>query len=275
MGAKKGYYGLIQYCPDISRAEAANVGVILYCPDLSFIEARTSVGNDRVRRFFGPDRDLDLARLKAAKRAIETRLASAKADFQGVEDLSQFIASRANELRVTALRSLRVQDPAAELDSLFEELVGGRSAREPKGPMLPVLDRQLRRASLAGRVQFDPPPVEIPLVGRHLKVAYAYRNGSLNLVKPERFTTASSSLRTAERLAVEGDLLQSQPVDGAERKLIVVSEFDRSLGEKVVASVRGVLNHYNTRIILPDQISAFVEQVDQEAHPMTSEGGQG
>ena len=32
--ATKGYYSAIQYCPDRSRMEAANVGVMLLCPQI-------------------------------------------------------------------------------------------------------------------------------------------------------------------------------------------------------------------------------------------------
>ena len=51
----KGYYSIIQYCPDLSRLEAANIGVLLFCPEVRFIRAKTSAGNDRIRRFFGTD----------------------------------------------------------------------------------------------------------------------------------------------------------------------------------------------------------------------------
>ena len=48
MNATKGYFSLVQYCPDLARQEAANVGVVLFCPDLQFIRARTtdSVGRN-------------------------------------------------------------------------------------------------------------------------------------------------------------------------------------------------------------------------------------
>lgn len=37
----KGYYSIIQYCPDLSRFEAANVGVLLFCPERAFLKALT------------------------------------------------------------------------------------------------------------------------------------------------------------------------------------------------------------------------------------------
>lgn len=123
MEAARGYYSLIQYCPDPSKAKSANVGVLLFCPALKFIEARTSAGNDRVRRFFGKD-SFDPGRLRAAERAIESRLHVSREDFRTLEDLNSFIETRANELRITSPRPMKVLNPEADLDDLFAELVG-------------------------------------------------------------------------------------------------------------------------------------------------------
>ena len=71
--ASKGYYSLIQYCPDRSRLEGANIGVVLFCPERRFLQARLSNGNDRLRRFFGAG-SFDPSALAAAKRAIAARL---------------------------------------------------------------------------------------------------------------------------------------------------------------------------------------------------------
>jgi len=40
MSLTKGYYSIIQYCPDPSRLEAVNIGVALFCPELRFLRAR-------------------------------------------------------------------------------------------------------------------------------------------------------------------------------------------------------------------------------------------
>ena len=37
MNSKRGYYSLIQFCPEPSRAEAVNLGVLLFCPEAGFI----------------------------------------------------------------------------------------------------------------------------------------------------------------------------------------------------------------------------------------------
>ena len=93
MESSKGYYSLIQYCPDLARLEAANIGVILFCPDLKFIRAKVAQGNDRIRRFFGSQDD-DWAQINTVKNTIVNRLEVTGKDFKSLDDLTNFIATR-------------------------------------------------------------------------------------------------------------------------------------------------------------------------------------
>src|ERR1700722_8015887 len=115
-----GYYFLIQYWPDLARQEAANVGVVLFCPAPFYLKARTAKGNDRIRRFFRPD-DPDWAQINVIKYSIEQRLTLDQDQFRDLESLKRFAATRANAMRLTAPRSVAVEDPDAELDRLFDQ----------------------------------------------------------------------------------------------------------------------------------------------------------
>ena len=53
MKPQKGYYSLLQFCPDVSRLEAANLGVVLFCPDSNFLEAKTSRSVRRAEKLVG------------------------------------------------------------------------------------------------------------------------------------------------------------------------------------------------------------------------------
>lgn len=266
MGATRGYYSLIQYCPDLSKAESVNVGVLLFCPEAKFIDARTSSENSRVRKFFGSG-TFDSVRLQAAKKAIETRLRVCRDDFRTVDDLNHFIDTRANELLITAPRPMKVLNPAADLDALFKELVGGRAKKESRQPEFPELDRALREPRLANRIQFDQ-RVEIPVLGRTIEVPYTYRNGALNLIKPQKFPKSESNVKeTASRLAIEGDLLfRHKAEDGAQRQLIVVSLTDQNHDRDREAWIRQILSEYNTRMVPQSQVDEFIHEVEKEAH---------
>ena len=69
MNAKRGYYSLVQFCPNPARAEAVNVGVILFCPEAGFLAARTSAGARAAAKLVGRE-GVDPAELEAAKQAI-------------------------------------------------------------------------------------------------------------------------------------------------------------------------------------------------------------
>lgn len=55
MNPSKGYYCLIQYCPDLGRLEAANVAVLLFSPERHSLKAKTSCNNRRMIQFFGSE----------------------------------------------------------------------------------------------------------------------------------------------------------------------------------------------------------------------------
>src|SRR5439155_9123320 len=115
------------------------IGVVLFCPDLRFLKVRTSRGNDRVRRFFRST-DLDLRRINAFKEAFEERVSSEADHLQSIEDFRIFIDTRANQLRLSEPRPMKVFDPEKDLAELFESLVGGRQRDEHAA----VMRRELR-----------------------------------------------------------------------------------------------------------------------------------
>lgn len=129
MKPKRGYYSLVQFCPNPSRLEAVNVGVVLFCPEAEFLDARTSSSNRRAEQLVGRG-NLERAALNAAKRSIERRLEVDRESFKNVEDLRKFIDTRGNSLKLTESRPVKVVDPAEELEKLYEELVGGVSLRK-------------------------------------------------------------------------------------------------------------------------------------------------
>lgn len=110
MADNRGYSSLIQYCPDYSRLEVANIDVALFCPELRFLKARMANGGDRIRRFFH-DRKLHLARIEEKKAAIAERIELARTDLITLEDLKDFIVSRGNDILLTPARPVKVQTP--------------------------------------------------------------------------------------------------------------------------------------------------------------------
>ena len=164
MKPAKGYYSVIQYCPDLGRFEAANVGVLLFCPEKHFIRALTSNNNGRIIRFFGSEGH-DLARINTFKRGLEDRLQKEVSTIKSVEDLQQFIALRANVLQITPPNSMKVCDPEEDLRNLFEEIIGEPARPERRRSLRGYVSEKFSGAGLEKKVVHDV-KVDVPVLQR-------------------------------------------------------------------------------------------------------------
>lgn len=120
--ACSGEFSLIQFCPDRGRNEAINLGVFLYCPKKDFIATRMRPDNGRVRQLFDEEVILE-GHLETIKHNIEYRLERNKAEFKTSGHVAHFIGNMANDIQMTELRSVRVEDPQEAFDRLYNDLV--------------------------------------------------------------------------------------------------------------------------------------------------------
>lgn len=274
MNGTRGFYSVIQYCPNFSRMETVNVGVLLFCPEHEFLEVRFTPNNTRVARFFGSD-SFDGALFHTAKQAIEARLKTNFSEFPTPESLSRFIDTRANELVILPLRPIRVLQPWIELETLYQELVDEESAKKEENPRFAHLDKLMRSESLRNRVLFEP-EIELPITRHRFTVPYAYQNESLNFVHVEQFSFQSgTALNTAERWAVRGQLLSENPAtDDTPRRLVMVCGFSERLPietrESLERNIRELFHHFRTEMYLDIEIPKLVQQIEQEARMLHS-----
>lgn len=273
MNATKGYYSLVQYCPDIARQEAANVGVVLFCPDCQFIRARVADTIGRIRRFFGQDGD-GYRHLQGMMQAVASRIEVERAQFRSLDDLRQFIATRANKIILTQPKPVMVMDPEADLEALFQELVA-----DPRKPLtvqgqLPLrkrLDAVLSEQDVRRFIQRQV-EVEVPALKERLRVPYAFRNGRFNLIRPVEFKhQAGASVKTAAcRHAVEGRSLYAHPDPRfGSLQLIVVADFASAPPESAEL-VSGVFQENHVRLITPDSLGALKQEIIATGSPVST-----
>lgn len=274
MEISKGYYCLIQYCPDLSRLEAANIGVVLCCPERGFLRAKIAQDNDRIRRFFGSE-DNDWTQINAIKNAIVNRLEVTGTDFKTIDDLTTFISTRASEVQLTAPRPMKVSEPAKDLDDLFEELVGGRSRQPLKYSAPPVekaLERTFRDSGVEELIRRDV-TVTVPAFHKSLTVPYGFKNGRFNLIQPVRFQQPQELrvLDVACRHAVEGRSLYENPDEKlGELKLIVVGSFAPESAEyrKIVSDI---LKTNEVALHSIDEVQELVNEIKMTGKKLSSE----
>ncbi len=270
---RQGWYSLIQYVPDPMRGEGINVGVVLLCPDLGFLDACMVTSHSRLKRMLGREHFDARADhwLKTAETALRGRLRSTLSPIVTLADLERFVATLANDLWLTPPRLVVGSDPELVLNDLMATLVEAPAATAPILPLVSLARQQLtglfHRLAGEGRARVKS-TVEVPVTGETLRVPYAYQNGALNLVKPELFpATEGRALTTAMKLALTGDLLHRHPSPDGPRRLIVVAEFAPAVGADEVANrVADLFAEYPVRLILPDEVPAFIDEIEAQAH---------
>ncbi len=225
MSSTKGYYSIIQYCPDPSRLEAVNIGVALFCPELRFLRAQFGRRKTRVRQLFGRQ-DWEFVNLQQA--AIEARLAREQEAFEKLEDFEAYVSRRANAITLTSPRPVKVENPEWELKNLFRRLVGTqRESAQRAARISRELGDLFRSAGVASRLRRDV-TVHPPSLPRPIKIPFAYQNGQLNLIEPIQFEgqTAAAIFNRASVRAVEGEFLADykDPAFGS-LGLVVVAKF--------------------------------------------------
>ena len=274
MNPSKGYYCIIQYCPDLSRLEAANIGVVLFCPERMFLESRTARDNARIRHFFG-SAGHDWKRVSSFKLGIEERLKLENRSIKTIEDLETFIATRGNEFQITPPRPMKVRDPAKELDELFQELVGGQHRAQRRQSLPRYIGRKFDDAGLQRKLKRDL-SVHVPVFERQVHIPYGYQNGRFNLIQPVRFESRDPAQAevTACRYAVEGQSLHENPDPQlGDLQLVVVGKFPRKQSESK-AHVNRVLEEHDVRLVALDELSYLIDEIRRTAREIEDASAQ-
>lgn len=261
MKPTRGYYCLIQYCPDLSRLEAANIGVLLFCPDRLFVQARTAHDNRRIRHFFGDERH-DWSQINSFKIGIEERLEVEHPNIQTLDDLQRFIRLQANQIQITAPRPMRVGVPEEELDRLFQELVGGQHCKQKSTSFKRHVGDRFANAGLESKIVRDV-SVHVPVFNRDIEIAYGYQNGRFNLIQPVAFQSRepASQIGKACRLAVEGrSLHDSTDPKYGDLQLVVVGRF-LSQASDTKADVHRILEEHQVQVYSEDRLPELIDEI--------------
>jgi hypothetical protein len=266
----RGFYSVVQYCPNRFRAEAVNIGLVLLRLDPHAMRVRITENYDRARRLFGVGGP-ELKNLKLSTHALKSRLESDEGEFRTAEDLLAFAASRANDLRLTEPRLAMIEAIEEDFERLFAELVDGRPTatlahESPAEVLPPKLGEVFYRLQQANRI-WKPGEIIVPVFKRKLDIPYAYKNGVVNLVKPHVFPATKRAESQAASLAINGDLIQRHPIDGEKQQLIVVSTQETvEQAREINEHVEPLFREYGVRLIRPQNVDAFASEVEQSAH---------
>lgn len=257
----KGYYSLIQFCPDQSRLEAANIGVVLFCPELDSLEVRIAGDNSRIQRFFGKQA-FDWSRVNSYKHGIKERLEIEGKDFRNVDDLKAFGQRRGNNIQLTLPRPFTVRDPLKDIEELFEEVVGRRKRPQAVPGFRKRFSEQLLKARLGSKLKQDI-EIEVPGLRREIEIPFAYQNGRFNLIQPVSFQASDPDQvrKTASSHAIEGLALYEHPHKKfGELELVVVGQF-RTNEKEVREDVRRILEQGKSKLYATSEVDDLIHEI--------------
>lgn len=118
-------YAVVRVVPRVERGELVNAGVIVYCKSHRFL--RTRIGLDE-RRLLALAPDADLPAIRAALAAFERACSHGPlADRPLGERFRWLTAPRSAVVQPGPVHGGVTDDPAAELNRLFDSLVATRA----------------------------------------------------------------------------------------------------------------------------------------------------
>jgi Protein of unknown function (DUF3037) len=223
MNRHKGLYCIVQYSPESERMEFVNIGVVVIVPELKLARSKFTNSSSRVKRLFG--HSISQSYFKSVTSAFSDRLNfEAKSRLFSASSFESFSNARANEIRMSPMRSILVNDPEATLNDLFEQLV--ESSFEYSAPhevSKSTLD--LGAIFAQGNVtQFldVPEPVSLPH-GVKISAKYAYQNGAYNLIEAIRVSAKPHlAMREVGNKRYVGEWLDKYSEGG--KRLVLVSD---------------------------------------------------
>jgi hypothetical protein len=118
-------YAIYRLVPRVDRGEQINVGVVLFSAPLHYVAARTSLDSARARALWP---ELDDGPVRSHLAAIERVAAGAPdggpiARLPPIERFGWLVAPASTIVQVSPVHTGICEDPAAELERLYGELV--------------------------------------------------------------------------------------------------------------------------------------------------------
>ena len=183
------HYTLIRLLPQPDAGEFANIGVVMACPETGFFGFRLMKKQRRVTQFFEEiTRDLLLKlrkELDVELKHIQNFAATRHASTELVQVMKDLAKPRETLVRYAPLRALMTDDPAADLEKLFERYVQRDLNVAPEYHEM-VLTRLVKR-TLATEKLADAFVTEV--VGTedfHIRLPFVHERGGITIaaIKP-------------------------------------------------------------------------------------------
>jgi hypothetical protein len=198
--------------------------------------------------------------LKTAITAFSNIVKTWKEKLLNSRELEKFINTRAHEVKLTALRQVKVNNPHDDLELLFQQLVPEPETEQKtkisEQMPFPQLDAILRSPKFSEKIKYDV-TVTLPITGKQFKAPYSYVNGRTNYIKPEII----KNFGTAEKLVAEGQIISKK----LESQLIVIPKIIMDVKD-AASNIRELFKITNIQCYTEDKMDDLLKKIENEAH---------
>lgn len=257
----KGYFSIIQFSPDPAHTEAINIGILLSVPELSFLDTKVTDNFSRVKNVL-LNKQNDEFMLTAINSFVET-IKDDLSRYNSKDELEHLIFTRAHEIQLTELRTIKTDDPQKDLDEIFEQLipVQQKAQKQKQNILFPDFDRLLRTDEFVNRIEFNK-EIKLPILDTRFVAPYAYVNGRTNLIKP----VAITGFDIAEKLAYEGVVINEK----CDAQLIVMPEV-KMTNKNASQKICDLFSLTKVDCYLKADLEKLLSKIRKEAHAFSRE----
>jgi len=262
MTSPTAWYSLLQVCPDDARDERVNVGVVLIVPDRGFVGARVDQEMARAEKLFKSEQSVPS--LAAAAQSVAERLRRWP-DVLDSKALAEYGSRLGNAIRLTTPRGVRSNDPAATLQSLFDEFLSPCPVLQRHKTRLPrIIERALVEIGFRHNV-FRDYKFSLTSLDKVIHSPLAYQNGQVTMVKVCRLDRGhAKAIDAAIKIAGEGLLVKMEHnPGGTETRVVAVPESESPSPEVEVAVVEA-FSKFGTDYIRSVDLGGFATQLQDD-----------
>jgi hypothetical protein len=259
-------YYLVRYVPHAEREEFLNIGVLLHSPEEQFLDCLFTDDLRRIKRFH-PQADLEF--LRDLQSYFEQQIQQHEENLPGfLEELRQ---SLSHLVQLAPERPVLASEPAAQMQQLFERLVGKRQADFPAADTRMRIKQRLvealRHAQVLDDKRFEKriPAESLTHPGDPFHFDFGYRpllaggkpNGHLKLIH-------ALSLQRDHELSSVLSLTMSYVRAKQPAELTAVIEAWPGRGDKAASHSFRVLQDANIAMRPVAELSAFAASIREE-----------
>ena len=270
-----GFYSLIQYCPNETVGEVANIGVLLFVPESGYVDVRVTPTNQRVAHIFGGGIH-KYNTLQRYKEGLSEWVKVEHRKFAELESAKKFLASNANRIAFTPIRGIVCANGGQKmLDTLFMDFFPEEMTQQAERTQrIPTFAKKRFFKTLREKFGKDIgsrlailPEFEIASLEHRIQPVFAFQNDHFNIVFSQPFDARRYSEQIGYGLLISNEMKTARERYWKKSYPIILGRIPMTHGS-LSHQIAETFKRYN--ISFYDNESVLIDYIGKEAKPLPS-----